>query len=174
MIPTLPAVFAVLTLKLLDRLLLQLETCNYTTFFTWRKGASMDSGPNSGSLWSGNEAACNKVHCDWYFSITEFWQYWFFWNNHRQYFSVVEKGAWFAISAENTINCHDWSLCTGSWTLSFAGRKYWGSIACGTAYSKRRGSYDNYHFIQTNTFLQGWMIYSQSLKSSAVLHSILQ
>ena len=26
------------------------NTCNYTTFFTWRKGASMDSGPNSDSL----------------------------------------------------------------------------------------------------------------------------
>ena len=63
-----------------------LEAYNYTTFFTWRKGALMDSGPNSGSLWSGNEAACKKVDCAWYFSITEFWQYWFFWNNHRQYF----------------------------------------------------------------------------------------
>ena len=26
------------------------QACNYTTFFTWRKGASMDSGPHSGSL----------------------------------------------------------------------------------------------------------------------------
>ena len=62
------------------------QTYNYTTFFTWRKGASMNSGSNSGSLWSSSEAACKKVKYAWYFSITESWQYWFFWNNHRQYF----------------------------------------------------------------------------------------
>ena len=37
-------------IETLRQALSELETYNYTTFFTWRKGASMDSGPNSGSL----------------------------------------------------------------------------------------------------------------------------
>ena len=50
MIPSLPEVFAVLILKLLDRAASNSQSCYYTTFFTLRKGASVDSGPNSGSI----------------------------------------------------------------------------------------------------------------------------
>jgi len=49
MIPTLPEVFAILTLKLLDRLLLTQRLQLYHLFHLEKRG-SMDSRPNSGSL----------------------------------------------------------------------------------------------------------------------------